>query len=449
MTIRHIKPITLWWAAVLALWGITSNADSGLIIKAMTDKSEVYVHGQLILNIEINTTLNLQNGTLSKPEIPGAILEPLVEDEQREEIINGIRQVTFLRSYAVFLSKAGAVTIPPVMFEGIVSDPSMGGFNGFFGRGGRRVRVQTEPIFITVKDIPSSYPKNQPFLPLKSLALIESFEDEQSEIALNKALTRRFEIRAMGTLTSFLPTVKAPRLKNCEVYSESGTKAQKNSPEGILATANFSQVYLASEPGLVNIPEQIIYWWDTDLDQLKTMSIKAFNFNVIGESVKSEAPTQISEKSIPVDDVVAHEKSNQGIKKGTFNVWPFLTAFFAVLWLATLLFFLIKNKRKNSKVTSMPDTRAVLITHVFKACEQKSSHEVLGALGRLYNYAKEHHDKQLALTSAACVQLLEANLYGNAQSNSKNEVLNKIKEILNSTKTYKAHEVDLAPLYPV
>ncbi len=150
------------------------NAD-GIALHVTTDKAKVYQNAELILNIEIKTALPLQSGTLNKPEIKDAIVEPLVEEGQSESIENGIRFIVVKRSYAVFPSKPGRLIIPSVVFRGIArQDRGLGGsWPGFFG-GGQQVFARSPEIVIEVLDMPASYPKDQAFLPLKGTPVIES-----------------------------------------------------------------------------------------------------------------------------------------------------------------------------------------------------------------------------------------------------------------------------------
>jgi len=444
-------------ALILLLLGLELHASvSGLSIRATTDRSEVYVHAQLILTIEIKSQLHLQNGSLAKPEIPDALMENLIEDEQKEIVEDGIRTLVFVRSYAVFPSKAGLLTIPSVVFEGSVVDPSSGGGLGFFGRG-RRLRASTSEIAIQVKPIPSSFPKNQPFLPVQSLTVVESFEDEKTEIGVNKALTRRFEIKALASLASFLPILKTPFLKGCEIYSETGVKNQERSPEGMLARVNFSQVYLPLEPGLVSIPEQVIYWWDTELDQLKTTTIRPFEFNVVGEARTAQPPSSASvpadTKPMPDADAHIENKSlNQEHAKAKWSfVWPLLAALFFMLWLITLGFVSFKKRKAlEPAVTSESEQElATLISDVQKACDQGSVPEVLSSLRELIKWSLGHEEMRSMVPKLREPLLaLESAVYG--QKNiSAADVLLDVKKYMSEIKNLKPNKETLVRLYPL
>jgi hypothetical protein len=447
---------------LILLSSVLHASVSGFSIRSFADRSDVYIHAQLIFTIEIKSQLHLQNGSLAKPEIPDALIENLIEDEQKEVIENGQRTLVFTRSYAIFPSKAGALTIPSVIFEGSVVDPSGGGFGGFFGRG-RRIRAATDAIAIEVKPIPSSFPKNQPFLPAKSLTVVESFDDEKHELNVNKALTRRFEIKALGSLSAFLPIMKTPNLKGCEVYSEAGVKNQEKGPEGILASVNFSQVYLPLEPGVVSIPEQTIYWWDTELDQLKTTPIRSFEFQVLPDANKPAASTTPDEQagsnasanspmSAPASTEPNITESVPSKKQSNWFdlwLWPSLAILFLLLWIATLcLMFLKKKPQKVLIVSQAQEKLAAHIARVQKACDEGALPQVLVSLRELLKWSLRHEEgKNIVTKLGVIIHELEGSLYGQKNINP-TDVLSEVKNFMNEIKNLAVKKESLKTLYP-
>lgn len=388
----------------LMLMGLKLFASpSGVVVTASTDAREVYVHAQLILTIEIKTELPLRNGSLSKPEITNAIVEPLADNDQKTSEEQGVKTASYIRSYAIFPSEPGTITIPSIVFEGTVAQ----GGHGFdlFGRG-QRLSASTKPMQITVKPIPSAFPKDQPFLPVKSLTVIETFDDDHQKLKVNKALTRRFEIRALGSLPSFLPIIKAPSLPGVQSYSEAGTKSQKSTPDGLLASVNFSHVYLPARPGVITIPENVISWWDTDLDKLKTTPIRAFSFEVVGDAAEAVPPTPAAPDSL-------EETIKQPKALTQSYLWPSLAALFFLLWLITLVFVLLRLRRREEKIIDPARLGlAELAAQVQKACEQKSGQEALNTIRALRIYAEAHQEpKALIEKLGLCARLLEDALY--------------------------------------
>jgi hypothetical protein len=433
-----------FYYVVLLFSSVVLNADRQLSISARVDTTDVYVQAQAILTIEIKTELSFQNGSLSKPEIPGAIVEPLVEDDQREMVDDGVRTLVFVRSYAIFPSKIGKVTIPSIVFEAVIQEPGSHGF-GFFGRG-RKIKASTEAITLNVKAIPSNYPKNQPFLPVKSLSIVESFDEDNPEVQVNKALTRRFEIRALGTLTSFLPTIKAPRLKNCEVYSESGSKEQERSADGLLASVNFSQVYLPSSPGKITVPEQVIYWWDTDVDDLKTTPIRSFELKVSGDELKQEAeaaPALPQDASPPPPAAPAESAASNAFY---IYVWPALAGLFFILWMTTLVIFIRYKNIINKARVEKPENNSldVLMTRIIKSCDKKHDHDLLAALQDLNKYYSGDHE-----SVHKYISIIEDKLYG-SKNKIPDDIYNNIKNsVARWQKREKSHENPLPVLYPL
>src|SRR5579871_236879 len=139
VTIPAIKLKSDWSTPITLTRSSNSKRvnDDGVMLTVTVDKKKVYVNAELILNIELKLAVPVQNGSLSRPQIGDAIVEPLIEDGQSELIENGIRYTIIKRSYAIFPSKVGRLLISPVVFKGVLArERGLGhGWPGFFGGG--------------------------------------------------------------------------------------------------------------------------------------------------------------------------------------------------------------------------------------------------------------------------------------------------------------------------
>src|SRR6185437_3907824 len=80
---------SLFLLIFFAAFPVLAMDERGVTLSLKADAQSVYVNAQLIVTIELKTTLPLRNGNISKPEIKDAIFESLVEDDQREVSENG------------------------------------------------------------------------------------------------------------------------------------------------------------------------------------------------------------------------------------------------------------------------------------------------------------------------------------------------------------------------
>lgn len=428
-----------------------SSTTKGIELNVATDTDSVYVNAELVLNIEIKTSLSLRNGTLSKPDIRDAIVEPLLEDGQSEVIEGGIKYQVFKRSYAIFPAKAGELTIPPLVFEGTVAKAraSTRAFSGFFSTGAQ-VSARSRDIKIKVKDVPADFPKGQPFLPLKSFLVIESFDEPDPKFEVNKATTRRFELKAKGTLTSFLPTISPPTVENLQIYSESGHKVQKSVPDGIEASIKFSHVYMPTAGGKLRVPEQTIYWWDTDNDKLKTTVIRALELDVTGmaQAIADIKPPEVNEQpqAIPTEPTP---------NSGNNRVWQMLAALFLGLWILTIIGFLVMRKlakRKSTSKIASPQSRelADLVKDIMTACDANDGKRAYRSLHAFRAWAEKTNNTDLLLKDfGERIGLLESALFNQQKDVDVRAILASIKRSASTMKLSKVSEPTLAPLYPV
>lgn len=429
----------------------SSSGRNYIDLKVTADRTSAYVNSEIVVTISIKTPLVLQNGTLNKLEIPNAIVEPLVEDTLEQVVENGIMYNVFRRSYAVFPSKPGELIIPAFNFSGQVANArnAQRGFGFFHPRD--EVRASSKEVKVAIKDIPETFPKGHPFLPVKSFVVIESFDDASPDFEVNKATARRFEMKAKGTLPAFLPTVALPSVKNLQIYSEAGQKNKNTFDDGIEANMKFSHVYMPTAGGKITVPEQTIYWWDTEADELRTTPIRALELDVKGEGavipslVPSEAPLQPPQASPPEDPTSQLEIAPR-------NVWIFVALGLLLLWVATISLWYVARKRRqrlpktfDSKEAELKDLSRSVLT----ACDVNDAKHVYERLQVLRSWLiKEGRKDVFDATLLDDMNRLEQTLYTSRKGDDALDTMAAIKKHTKMLKFGNDEQHRLKPLYP-
>jgi hypothetical protein len=424
-----------------------SDPKEGVVLDVTIDRDEAYINSEIILKIEIKTALSLQNATLSKPEINDAIVETLTDDSQTQVIENGIKYHVFNKSYAIFPTQPGILTISPITFNGIISRSRMQThpWSGFFSSG-TRVNAHSQTIQIKIKDVPKDFPAGKPFLPLKSFVIIESFDESNPKFEVNKAINRHFEMKAKGTLPSFLPRIALPNVDNLQVYSEPGQKKQENAEEGMEASIKFSHVYMPSSPGKIKVPEQIIYWWDIDSDKLKTAEIRALEIDV------TDSIAQVKTKPDPINSKASMENDETKPSLSNKQIWVYLALGFFLLWLLVMIGFWVKWRHKNrlvsSKNLSQNEQLKIYIRGIVAACDKGDGKAAYHGMQTLGSWLEKKHSLE---TKEIFIKLeaLERALYDPNKTSDIKNILHSIKQELNKLKFGKNSEIKLLPLYPV
>lgn len=427
------KPITI------AQGKSAKPKSKGVELKVSLDRSTVYVNSELLITIEIKSSLTLRNGNLSQLKIEDAIVLPVIEDKQSEVVENGIKYMVFTRSFAVFPNNPGELKIAPVIFEGVAITS-----NGWpFFSGGERVTARSEELLVNVLDVPETFPKNQPFLAAKNLVVIEDMAS--TKFFVNQATSRTFEIRAQGALTSFLPEIIEPKVKDLQVYTESKPKEQVANEDGILSSQKLTHTYMPLEPGPMIIPEQTIYWWDTEKDELRETVIRKLEFNVEGVSSfrPAEKPAEANENEPePESDLELSPTKSSFMSK--YIVWIIAAVIIDVL-IALFLWWWRKHYQKISKNKPQNILKSI-IKAIKSACDRGDRKSLYQNLEHLLDFSRKHH---LAVSEELLkdIQALEASIYRSGGEVDE-DLISRIKPQVLGIRFKKSAKVYLPPLYP-
>jgi hypothetical protein len=129
-----------------------------VIFEADVDNTNPYQNQQIIYTIRVYLKSQLDQPNLEQPEFKDFIVEPLQDQTQYNTYINNINYAVIERSYALFPTKVGKITIEPAYLTGnliIADDP----FDTLFGSYDTQpVNVRTSPVTIYVKELPPPPP---------------------------------------------------------------------------------------------------------------------------------------------------------------------------------------------------------------------------------------------------------------------------------------------------
>lgn len=428
--------------------GVARNESAPEIsLNVVSDKLSAYVNAEILITVTIKTALVLQNGSLTDLTLSDAIVESLGEDRMDKVVENGTLYYVVTRKYAVFPSKPGTLTIPPFVFRAAVAKNRNSRFGFGFMPPREEVRQRSREFSITVNDVPASFPKDQPFLPLKSFAVIESFDEASPDFRVNKAISRRFEMRAKGTLPAFLPTITLPSVKNLQIYDETGQKEKTVEEDGLLAAMKISHVYMPTAPGTIVVPEQTIYWWDTEHDVQKTTVIRALDLNVTGDGAVVTPPSGAEKPEVALDEPAASEET-----KPTSMKWWYIGSTLVVVWMGIVVLLVVVRKRRralpkvyDSKEQELKDRARMVVV----ACESKDPKQVYERMRSLRSWLlKQDQGEQVSLVLAVSMNSLEQLLYTRNKMENLDEVMAAIKKQAKTLSFGTEHEEKLAPLYP-
>ena len=153
---------------VKVLKGSTSSANANLkegkaYVVLEPDKTIAYPGEQILVDYKLYTTVSLDGYDITQePDYKGFFMKELRRFASRtqREVING-QQVTtkVLRRLALFPQQTGELTIPSAHIQlAMVEDNGRTGF--FFSRNIKPIFVATDPVAITIKELPPNAPED-------------------------------------------------------------------------------------------------------------------------------------------------------------------------------------------------------------------------------------------------------------------------------------------------
>ncbi|MBK3867619.1 protein BatD [Pseudomonas stutzeri] len=271
------EPITL--LVQESLKDTESDQLAPIFVDASVDQESVYVQAQVILTLRIYHSVSLyDDSTLSPLQMPDALVERLGEPRTYEKTINGIRHGVIEVRYALFPQKSGELTIPAQLFSAttVASDS-----NSLFGsRSGRSTQVRSPSIPLTVKSKPADYPADAPWLPARSLTLIEAWSPEPEKAQVGESLTRSLLLKAEGLTSTQLPAIGMPQGTDLRRYPDQPSLADEVNASGLVGSREQREALIPTRSGALQVEPLEVIWWNTVEDRLERTTLAARTLEV-------------------------------------------------------------------------------------------------------------------------------------------------------------------------
>ena len=279
-------------------------------IETHVDRSKPYEQERIVLRIDLYAAGEVVEGSLSAPEIPGAVVEQIGEDRQIERETDGQRYAGIERTYTVVPESSGEIVVSPIRFEGIVrvprprsqrrqlEDPFGGSLleqffghrmragallDGFFGSETRRVAVASKPFKLKVQPKPEDM-AGRWWLPARAVSLSEKWDPASASVRVGEPITRRVEVRADGVSPAQIPALPGTDVEGVKAYAE-----VPKVTETLRGTVRVDETTLIpTQPGSVTLPAVEIAWFDTKSATLRTASLPERNIEVIPAAAGDE-----------------------------------------------------------------------------------------------------------------------------------------------------------------
>lgn len=390
---------------------VSGQADD-IYIEVELDRPVAYVQSQVIYTLRLFVGIGTGRATLTAPLVEGgeAIVEKLGSDREYQSVRGNRAYNVRERSYAIFPQTAGELTIGPAVFDAMVI-PN----RGFT----RQQRLRSEVLELEVRPAvapPASHP-NAVWLPARDLRIEQSWSDRGEIFEQGVPRTRELTIVADGLLETQLPEIELPTADGFRQYGDQPELSRDVTADGIRASRTERFAVIAQQPGTATLPGVELPWFDVETGRWEVARLDPVTFDVLpGQSV---APTDTAVEPPPRPTVV----------EGDPGLWPWLSAFLGLGWLATAAAWLIvggRTRRPHRPAAAPPERTSArtLMKQLDAACRVGDAARVQGLLlewGRL-QFSEQPPTSLGALAERLTgplgeeIAALEAALYGPRQS---------------------------------
>ncbi|TDK23272.1 protein BatD [Luteimonas aestuarii] len=314
------QPLSL---TVLPAATAPARAGQPAFIEAEVDSRTPYVQQSVGYVLRLYYATPLVSGQLDQPPPEGASMQRIGSDVQYTREVAGRRYTVVERRFQIVAERSGDITVPGARFEG----RGVGGFfDDMFGNTRRELRATSAPITMQVRAMPDGAP--QPWLPLHALEL--RYLEAPDAVRAGEAATVVVEAIADGAAGTQLPPLQLRVGDNAQVFAEP-PQVDETFDGGRLRSRivqRFSVV--PGRAGPLRVAGPRVAWWDVRSGVARVADLPELAWQV------EAGPGMAAALPVPDDATSAVERTGAG-------AWPWIALAFALLWLATLAWLLLRR----------------------------------------------------------------------------------------------------------
>lgn len=340
-----------------------------IFIETKLTPESLYVQQAGLYTVKLFVGKDLLDGQLTSPSMIDAQITLLGKQKEDYEVVDGRRYMVITREYLVQPQKSGQYTIEAPIFNGQVRENY------------RRMAVSAlaEAVPVTIKPVPSTY--QGPWLPSELVNLGEEWQPNDDEIVVGTPITRTLTLTAVGVTKEQLPDITMPQITGIRSYPDESERNQLARDGRVISQLVTSFALVPQIPGTYTLPEITVPWFNTVIQRVEYATLPERTITVIADKNQIATPTVPAQpSSVEEPNVSATQPS--AISHSTEKHWTdwliLLSGY--ILWLSTLLIWVIRKPKKTIKVTEhvKPLTNTLDILH--KSAKKGDNHAFYSAL---------------------------------------------------------------------
>lgn len=369
-----------------------------LFLQSQLEQDQLYVQQLSYYQVTIYFSGELQRGSLSEPQLEGAVIQQIGQDQEGSELVNGVRYRTISRRYTITPQRSGSFEITPPTFSGEMLERDGGRYTPFART--RTVVQQAQPISVTVSPIPDDFPGD--WLIAGLVTLTEEWHPDSPNLKQGDPVTRIITLSAVDVAENQLPELKQGLPEGLRLYQEQPQNKSAERSGRLVAQKIVTTAIIASRDGELILPEIKLPWWNSQTNQLAFATLPAKTLQVSPAiTATSELPALPPPVSV-TPPVVSISQSPWA--------WTYSTSLVTTLWFLTLFFAAYLWYRQTSASTTLiPENSKVRFdqSKLKQACQQG---DALTAKAELLRWGHQQLGQKYQSLSALSAQLQHSEL---------------------------------------
>lgn len=280
-----------------------------LFIKVSANKKKVYEQEPILLTYKVYTLVDLTQLEGKMPELTGFHTQEIPLPQQKSfhiERVNGkpYRTVTWSQ-YVMYPQMTGKMEIPSITFTGIVvqQNRSVDPFEAFFNGGSGYVEVKRNIVAPSIKIDVLPLPQKPANFSGGVGKFNISAQLNKNELKAGDPLSLRIVVGGIGNLKLIKqPVVNFP--KDWDKYDPKVTDKTKLTSNGLEGNMIYDILAVPRNQGHYTIPPVELTYYDTSLNQYKTIKTQSFEIEVAkGDGSRSSVVDYSKDQPKDIKDI--------------------------------------------------------------------------------------------------------------------------------------------------
>lgn len=280
-----------------------------LFIKVSANKKKVYEQEPILLTYKVYTLIDLTQLEGKMPELTGFHTQEIPLPQQKSfhiERVNGkpYRTVTWSQ-YVMYPQMTGKMEIPSITFKGIVvqQNRSVDPFEAFFNGGSGYVEVKRNIVAPSIKIDVLPLPQKPANFSGGVGKFNISAQLNKNELKAGDPLSLRIVVGGIGNLKLIKqPVVNFP--KDWDKYDPKVTDKTKLTSNGLEGNMIYDILAVPRNQGHYTIPPVELTYYDTSLNQYKTIKTQSFEIEVAkGDGSRSSVVDYSKDQPKDIKDI--------------------------------------------------------------------------------------------------------------------------------------------------